>query len=417
MPAEPTAADNPESVTLMQSRHVQWALWALVVLLVFRFAWFAADVAVRPSNGFAAYYTAGRLIAAGSDASRFYDDAWFRAEIARHGPAVNDIYNVNPPTTALLLLPLAGLDYAWARIIWTLVGLACLAGAVFWIFSERGLRGVWVPGFSAFVLLYQPLYANSAQGQVYVLILFLLVTAWHGYRHGRAWLLGAAIGLMLILKTAGLLLWILLLMQRRWRALAWGGATTLLVGLGSLPWLGTDAWRNYFRFLPRLSAQPEMAVTAYQTQLGFFRHFFTLDARWNPTPLFDWPELGTWLPWLGIAALGGVSAYIAYTTPHTDLVFAAFVVASLILSPVSQDYHFTLLILPIAILLTWVTDRSLSWPAILLGVAMVLLAADFPYRSPQLTAGAWALLAYPKLYAACILWGLAVWPSRHDASV
>jgi hypothetical protein len=37
-----------------------------------------------------------------------------------------------------------------------------------------------------------------------------------------------------------------------------------------------------------------------------------------------------------------------------------------------------------------------------------LIAADLPYRSQQLETGAWALLAYPKLYGAVALWGLVL---------
>ncbi len=415
MPVEPRTTRSVQSTGLQRDRLVRWFLWGLVLLLAFRLASFTIDAAVRPSNGFAAYYTASRLVADGADVSRFYDNAWFRAEIARHGPAVNDIYNVSPPPTALLLLPLVGLDYTGARIIWTLVNLACLVGAVVWLVRQAGLRGLWVPGFSAFVLLYQPLYANFSQGQVYVLMLVLLMIAWHGYRQRRGWMSGMALGLMLTLKTAGVLLWLLFLVQRRWPALIWGSATALLVGLGSLHWLGIESWRTYFRLLPRLSTQPKIAVTAYQTQLSFFRHLFTFDERWNPAPLLQAPALGTWLPWLGVAAVAGISAHAAYATDRDDLVFATFVLASVILSPVSLDYHYTLLLLPIAILVAWLGARAWSWPAFVLEISASLIAADLPYRSPRLAAGALALLAYPKLYGAFLLWGLALWASHGGA--
>lgn len=396
-------------------RPARLGLWLLILLLALRFAFFVADAAARPSNGFVAYYVAARLVKDGADVGRFYDDAWFRSAIARYGPAVNDIYNVSPPTTALLLLPLAGFSYAGARSVWTLFNLVCLVGVGVWLMWQSDLRGLWVPSFAVLMLAYQPLYANFAQGQAYVLLLAWLVVAWYGYRHQRAWLLGISLGLMLVFKTAGVLLWPLLLIRRRWRALVWGTLTVLVVSLASLPWLGLGTWRTYFRLLPRLSAQPEMAVTAYQTQLSFFRHLFTFDERWNPAPLLHAPALGTWLPRLGIAAVAGISAYAAYTTDRDDLAFAAFAVATVLLSPVSLDYHYTLLLLPIAILVAWVQERAWSWPAFVLGISAILIAADLPYQSPRLAAGALALLAYPKLYGAFLLWGLAVWACRRGA--
>jgi hypothetical protein len=401
---------------LRQRQLIHVGLWTLVLVLGARFARFTVSAAVRPSNGFAAYYTASRLVKEGVDVSRFYDDAWFRAEIAEYGPDVNDIYNLNPPTTALLLLPLAGLDYTAARIAWTFFNLMCLTGAVGWLMQQTGFRGLWIPGFIAFALLYQPVYANFSQGQAYVLMLVLLAMAWHGYRHRRAWVLGIALGLMLVLKTAGVLLWLLLLVQGRWRALAWGAASALIVGLVTLPGLGLNAWRTYFHLLPGLSARPELAVTAYQTLPGFVRHLLVFDERWNPAPLFHAPALANWLVGLGFVVMAGLSTYRAHITDRADLIFAAFASANVILSPVSLDYHYALLLVPIVILMAWVREQAVAWPGIVLAAAMLLLAADLPYRAPQLAAGAWALLTYPTLYGAWLLWGLALWACHWEQS-
>src|SRR5690606_18039489 len=185
---------------------------------------------------------------------------------------------------------------------------------------------------------------------------------------------------------------------RRWRALGWGIVSAALVGLASLPVVGLGAWRAYGQLLPDLAARPERAVTAYQTQLGLIRHLLTFDAQWNPSPLFQAPALGTWLPWVAFIAMAGLSVYVALTTDRNDLAFAAFVVAGVVLSPFSLDYHYTLLLLPLAILIAWAREQSSPWPWLVLTAGIVLVGADLPYRSPWLAAGAWALLAYPKLY-------------------
>src|SRR5207244_2324682 len=151
-----TAMGRPQD----RSRGLTWALWLLVALLVARFALFLPGAAVRASNGFAAYYTAARLVVERADPARFYDDAWFRAQIAAHGPAVNEIYNVNPPTTSLLLLPLAGLDYTGARLIWTALNLAMLIAAGGCLVRRLGFGGPWLPAAIAYTLVYQPLFAN-----------------------------------------------------------------------------------------------------------------------------------------------------------------------------------------------------------------------------------------------------------------
>lgn len=395
-----------------RDRIVYFGMWALLLVLTARFAFFSIKAAVRPSHGFGAYYTAARLVKAGADASRFYDNDWFRVQFKKYVPSGSDIYNINPPTTALLLLPLAGFDYTEARVIWTIFNLMCLIGAGGWLLSQLEFRGLWMPGSSAFVLFYQPIYANFNFGQAYVLLFALLVMAWHGYRHRHEAMLGIALGLVVILKTAGVLLWLLLLVQRRWKALAWGTVVVVAASLGSLLWLGLEAWKTYFYLLPHLSSRPEMAVTAHQTQLSFFRHLLTFDSQWNPAPLLQAPALGIWLPWIGLVIMVGISLYWAYGTNHPDMIFAVFVAANIVLSPVSLDYHYTLLLIPIAILVAWVRQQTSPWPWIVLGIAMALIAANLPYLSPRLGTGWWALLAYPKLYGAWLLWGLALWACR-----
>jgi hypothetical protein len=119
------------------------------------------------------------------------------APIAERGPALYDLFSPNPPTTALLLLPLAGLDYTAARVVWTLLNLALLLLVVGWLLRQLDLRGIWLSGAVAFVLFFQPVYANLEQGQAYLLLLGLSVAAWHGYRTRQETVLGAALGLML----------------------------------------------------------------------------------------------------------------------------------------------------------------------------------------------------------------------------
>ncbi|MBI3941986.1 MAG: DUF2029 domain-containing protein [Chloroflexi bacterium] len=391
-----------------------YGLWALVLLLAIPFVQFSAAAAVSPSHGFVAYYTAARLVREGVDANRFYDDAWFLEQTKQQGVAADDIY-FNPPPAALILLPVAGLNYTDARIIWTVFNLVCLISVGGWFLWRAGLRGLFLPGYIAFALLYQPLFANFKYGQAYLLLTGLLVIAWYGFQYRREKMLGIALGLMLILKTAGVFLWLLLLVQRRWHALAWGIVTVLAIGLGSLPWLGINSWQTFFHLLPGLTSKPEMAVTAYQTLLSFFRHLFTYESQLNPAPLFPAPLLGTWLPWVGFVAMIAISTYQATVTNQPSLIFAVFILINLILSPLSLDYHFTLLLIPIALLTIWIRGEPSPWPGILLGIAVFMIGADLPYRSPRLVDGAWALLAYPKLYGSFLLWGLAVWACRQKS--
>jgi hypothetical protein len=124
--------------------------------------------------------------------------------------------------------------------------------------------------------------------------------------------------------------------------------------------------------------------------------------------------LGTWLPIGSALATAGLSAWACRRRQPGDAAFGLFVCAALMTSPLSLDYHFTAALLPIGLLLA-IVARSPSPPAaIVLLAATAAIGADLPYRSPNLAAGAWALLAYPKLYGALLLWALTLHFMRRE---
>lgn len=385
--------------------------WVLLGVAGIRWVLFVVREVPRPRPGLVAFYTAARLVREGIGVERFYDDEWFQTQVRRVTPTVRDIYRPNPPTAVLMGWPLVGLgmDYVGARWVWSAFSTACVLGAAGLLMRVAGLRGVGPPLVLAGLLSYHPWKADLALGQVYGLLLGLLTLAWYGYRWDRPVVLGTALGLMLVLKATGFLLWPFLAVQRRWRALAWAAGTALAVIGLSLPWLGTAAWRAYGSVLLHLTDHPSLAVTAYQTQLGFCRHLFAPDPVWNPAPLGTAPWLSDLLWVASVLGFLGGSLYAAGVGGSSDAAFAAFTVAGVILNPYALDYHYTLLVLPILVLLTSVLRRPAGPTMTILTAAILLTFLNLPYRSPALAVGAWAFLAYPKLYGAWLLWGLAIW--------
>ncbi len=445
----------------------RWRRWGVALLWLaaaaagVRFGLLLGPAFSRPSHGFVAYYTASRLLAEGADPARNYDVEWFIAQTARFQPGAADVH-INPPPSNVLLLPLAGLDYTAARRVWSALSLLCLAAVVTWWMWRWRWGGAWLPLFLILVFSFQPVWANFYLGQIYVFLLGLLTAAWAAWRRrGDGWLGGllAAAGVM---KLAGVFVWLLpaAALRQRWRVFLWGGIAA--GGLVWATWPGWAAWEAYLALLRELSSQPERAVTAYQTWLSWSHHLFTFDAQWNPAPVAALPALADWLYGLGAVGMVGVTTWLARAAGHTptadgdaigasDLLFAATLILGLALSPLALDYHYALLLLPIFILGQWsrqtrarqqrqivprqskfvVTALASTrlkpllrtwqnhiveaiewrvWLALLLALAAT--AADLPYRSPRFAEGWWALLAYPKLYGALLLWGLALWGSR-----
>ena len=403
-------------MTPTRSRVLVASLWLVAVSIGFWSVIVTGHSVMQRSHGFVSHYTASRLVMEGVDGAQLYDDLWFREQVERFEPTVTDFYGANMPTTSLLLVPLAWMDYRPARAIWVAASFIGLAAAAVVIVLQLKLHGAWTPVFLGLTFWFQPVNENLTHGQMYVLVLVLLVVAWIGYRRWRPGTFGAAVGVLFMAKTAALMMWPLLLVERRWRALAWGGGVIFAGVLVSTVVLGAGGWTAYLDAARRLPGSAHLSVTAYQTQLSFFRHLLVYDAESNPNPLADLPLLGHGLPIVGLGVLLAISSWYAYRRGASDSVFAAFVLLGLIVSPVSIDYHYVIALLPIGILLSQFRGQLRSWPGFILITGTLLIAADLPYQSARLTPGAWAFFAYPKLYGALLLWGLALAGSRSAAS-
>lgn len=399
-------------------------LWLLVAVLVIHSIPFLKEAAVRPSHGFVVLYTAVKLVAEGEDSALFYDYDWFNEQITRFVPPhIKDI-NINPPFLNLLLLPLVNLSYQQARTVWTGFSVLCLLGTIWLWLRELKLGYVWLPLIGVLILTFQPVRANLWLGQVYIFLLALVSIVWWGYRREQDGIAGGVLGLLLILKLALMPLWGLFFVQRRWKILVWATAVSLSLFLLTLPWLGWNAWERCLQLLFNPDPRLGPSVTAYQTIFSFFRHLFIYDAQWNLAPIFQAPILGIGGAWVVFAVLLSIPLYLAYkltandthiaSAKLSDLLIAVFIILSVILNPLALDYHYPLLLLPIVILASWawylpVPHRNRLLALLILATGVALIATDLPYNSPKVSAGWWALLAYPKLYGGLLLWGLACW--------
>jgi hypothetical protein len=381
-------------------------LWLIVFILGCYFVIYVIQHATRPSQGFASYYTASRLLLESENVRDFYNDDWFSSKVKEYVPGVYEIYNVNMPTTAFLFLPLAFFDHTSARIIWSIFNLIVLLITLTYLIKKLQFKSIWTPIIIISFLCFQPLYANFAYGQVYILIFCLFVFAWFAYKSGREELLGFLLGLVFILKTAGIFLILLLLLKKKWRSLIWALATAVLMIIACLPRGGIDAWYSYFERLVNYSSHPSLSVTAYQTIHSFFHHFTIYDKQWNTEPLFNLPILGNILTVIFSLVLLIVTSIKTIKFNKSDLSFGTFVIAGIVISPASLDYHYVLILIPVVILFNWLKQNSSKLIWIMFIIFYLLIAFYLPYTSPKVTEGFLAVFAYPKLYGAIGLLGL-----------
>ena len=375
------------------------AAWLLATALGLGLAWHIVSTSDRPSNGFGAYYTASRLLIEGANTADYYDDEWFSDRVMRLC-GIHDIYNLNPPSSSLLLLPLARKPYSSAKIWWT--GFCTVLLILLWVGAGREMPGHQRAAMLAFLALFQPLWASFNSGQVYLPLLGLLALVWVGESRDRPAVTGLGLGLMMVFKTAGVLLPLWLLVRRRFRSLLWTGFTGVMVIVVSLPWLGTEAWMRYLLELPGLRERPWLSATAFQTHTSFFRHL--LVGGYQGTPILEAPWLARALEVLVFVLLMAICVVLAARRREAAATLSCFILANLMLSPVSVSHHYVLALLPI-----WLLARrdgsGLEFTGLATGA--ILIAADLPYIGWRLYDGYWAFLAYPKLAGAACLFAVA----------
>ncbi len=394
--------------------HLVWiaarVMW-LSAAIYFASVIFAPN-ATRLTHGFISYFTAAHLARDGQAGPQMYEPAWFRAQTLRvsNGEA-NDILNANPPTIVLLFLPLTIFPVHTARFVWTALNVFLLGGAFVLLARATGMSATRTFFFGALALGGAPLFENFRLGQAYVGLLFLFSLALFFFERAQKISSGAGMGLAWIFKTSGALVWILLIVRREWFALLGGAIAVSLGVIVSLPFVGIETWRVYVtQAFPAFLDSAEHTVTAYQTMDGFLQHFLRYDSQLNPAPLWNVPTLARFLYIVfGIVA---VSASVWWTRARSiQIAFAVFLTLSIIFSPVAEEYHFVLLILPMFIFVANLSRVTHPLVLALFCVALLLLGLPLDYKNPTLSQGALALLAYPRLYGAWLLWAALVFQS------
>jgi hypothetical protein len=485
--------------------------WLCAALLLILFVWRTVLPATQQKTyAFSVYYTAARLTIQGQAGVGFCSEWFFDQQRSLGFGERADYFCPNPPTNALVLLPVAWLPPRPAQAAWIVCDLVMLGGivALGWRmvvlarcepvpsveaspsqpYTARRWTNVpsWQPGvlwlktrFSAIVqavtrdrafaavqfalstaliiALFRPLHAELHAVQVYTLIALLYALWLYGYLTRRDWLCGVALALLVLTKLSGWPLWLLMLAARRWRALAWALGVGVAIGLAMLPWLTFAFWRLYlFEQVPAISLNPTHAVPANQTLTSLLRQCFTYDPEWAPRPLIDAPWLANVIWWLVALALLAPTLVYAYRHERmarqetgdgrqetgdgrqetgdaglwslvsglwsptlrpstTRFAIDRFALAMLCLvvplQPAGEEYHYTLLLIVLLVVCNRPVLASLGSRTAAVGLALAWLLLALP--SYFLQTAHWqgwpiALLAYPRVYGALLLWGILV---------
>jgi hypothetical protein len=395
---------------------------AAVTFLAGPVGWAAGNI----REGFPGYYTAARLVLEGRWNPRVYDDTWFAREtLAATGGRIGEIYRPNPPVASLIVLPFAGFDVTTARRAWLAIEVALVIAA--WLLLVAAIPSLRAPplalGFLALALAWAPLGTDVLMGQVYLPLLALHAAALVGLRarRGRGGVrAGIALGAAVATKLAAIPWLLALLVRGERRAVVVAIGTAAALAALTIGFAGSDGWSTFATtaWHDLTADRPSLAVTAYQSTAGLLRHLLAPDATWNPGAVANLPLVARGL---GLA----VSAWVVLVTVlvarrgRPDLVAGLAVSGGLLALNVAQEYAYTLLLLPVAVALGRCAEMTGGgrWRTAWLAIAIALLAAPLPYRDAAFENGWLALLAYPRVYGAWLLWAWLAREIGRDAVV
>ena len=353
------------------------------------------------THGFVSYYTASRLLVAGRLGPLAYDDEWFGEEVRQlTSSSVREIFIPNPPTMSLMALPLVGSDAQTARAVWLGASLTAFIVAISALVRLRAKqnRPIGVP-VVLLMLLAPAVFTNLRIGQGYLFVFGLFAAATVLLLRGRDRWAGVCLGLLLALKTSGVALAVVLVARKRWQALMVAAVTALVLAAVITPFIQPGMWSVYPSQVQAYVNRPASAVTAYQTTLGLFRHLCVADPQWNPSPAASCASMAVVVPALINAFATAITMILAYRSSRPESWLAAAAALSVLTLPAIAEPHFVLMAIPLALL---------PISSVELVIVGALLIVPLEWTAERFTSGWWALLAYPRLYAAWLLWTLSV---------
>jgi alpha-1,2-mannosyltransferase len=261
-------------------------------------------------------------------------------------------YNVHPPPSLLLALPLGRLSYPDAVLVWNAISLAAFLVSLLIVAVVLPVpRTLSVPAL-ALLPLCHPLYLTFYHGQINLVLVLVVTAIWVLERSGRSSAAGLLLGAAAAIKLYPAFLAIYYLAQGRIRPLIFAALSFLALTFVTALILGSDAFHDYATVV--LPWNADFRILGYNISIaGLWHKLFHPIQGEMIEPL--WPSLavarwGTLLSNLAITAMVATVVHRARTLTERDLAFATTVTAMLLVSPVTWDHSLLLLLVPIAVI-------------------------------------------------------------------
>jgi hypothetical protein len=391
----------------MKPSHPRLAGLSLFLTLVVLFGLFrylhmlAVLLWEAPFIDFAHYYTYATVVRLGHNP--FDPQAVAQADallaIRRAGAAAN-----YPPLFYVLMHPWTIMAFRPAAVAWLVLSQACVFGALALClrrFVPPSPIGVAATLFVAFN--YQPVVESLALGQVNPLLLLLVTLAWWGVRAGRPWVAAASVALCPFVKVQYALLLPALWWMGQRRIL---GRALLLIAAGLILGLAALGPAHHVEYLRYLVTPPEYL----RTWTANLSPGATLHRLLSPHGEARLVADGLTLAVDAILVVIFARAIPRGVSPASsafDWAWALVVAVIPLLSPLTEEHHLVVLLLPLALILMARSEMDLfSVESFLLLGSVLLLGSRYSLeRFPAFHEGILSVLATGKLLGTlCLAW-------------
>jgi len=284
--------------------------------------------------------------------------------------------NAHPPASILLFLPFAYLPYETAFFFWNLLSLAMVGAACVIILNGLGIPlsiQTCLP-LTAFLLLCHPLYQQLAYGQLSALLMLLTVIIWWSDRTELPILAGTLLGVAASVKLFPLLLVLYFMVRRKWLIVLLGLFWFIVINAVAAALFGIKTYSYYVLIvIPEVQWHRNAWDNASLT--GFFGKLFQSPvvrlSQWSTTlPIINAPYLARTLSFVFSFTIVLLASYMAsksFSPRSSDSSYSLFLVATILVSPISWCHYFLLLVLPVAVALVFYPKtRCLSYVSALL---------------------------------------------------
>ena len=278
--------------------------------------------------------------------------------LAETGRNMNGVANkfFYPAAFGWVFLPLTSLPLLSAYVIWSFLGIGFLIASIYLL--RRGAAGpmpaVWVLVLAG--LSFFPILECLLQGQSSLFFLFLLACFYVLHRRGMGFLAGLILGAAFLKPQLLLILFLMLLLQRRWRVVAGCLVSVLLLGWISVLTIGPTQVSGYIASAPQLLEAPDIKTERMPNLRGTLLRLDSWLGLGIPTRITLWASI-----LLSIACLLGFVPGWLFRRGRPDsvlpLMIAQSVLLGMLLTPHLFAYDLALGVVPFLILFAKIQDE------------------------------------------------------------